>query len=233
MKTLRIHYLQHVSFEGLGSIETWTQKNNATVSVTRLFQNDQLPQQDAFDWLIIMGGPMNIYQDHLFPWLAAERAFIKESINNSKVVLGICLGAQLIADALGEKVYSNAEKEIGWFPVSFMKDNLDDDLKEILPEELTVMHWHGDTFNLPKGASHLVQSKACKTQGFIYNNKVVALQFHLETTAESLKGLIENCGDEITDGEFIQSADSMVAGTNFSAINATMENLLNHLKHSF
>lgn len=233
MKTLRIHYLQHVPFEGLGSIETWTQKNNATVSVTRLFLNEQLPKQNDFDWLIIMGGPMNIYQDHLFPWLATERSFIKQTIDNNKIVLGICLGAQLIADALGEKVYSNAEKEIGWFPVSFMKNNFDDDLKEILPEELDVLHWHGDTFNLPKNANHLAQSRACMTQGFIFNKKVVALQFHLETTPESLRRLIKNCGNEITKGAFIQSAETMTANNNFGAINSTMENLLNYLKCKF
>ena len=233
MKPLRIHYLQHVAFEGLGSIEDWAKQNNTILSATQLFRDAQFPNQDDFDWLIIMGGPMNIYQSELYPWLTPEKAFIKESIANDKVVLGICLGAQLIADVLGEKVYGNEKKEIGWFHVSFLQENLPEEMQSVFPAKLTVMHWHGDTFNIPSGASHFAESLACKSQGFIVNDKVIALQFHLETTRDSLSGLIQNCGQEITKGEYIQSAGTMLQKDNFNTINRAMADLLNYLKDTF
>jgi len=233
MTTLRIHYLQHVPFEGLGFIEEWTDKQKASISCTKLFLNEPLPDQEEFDWLIIMGGPMNIYQDDLYPWLSSEKQFIKETILRDKVVLGICLGAQLIADVLGGEISANKEKEIGWFPVSFIKDTIDNKLGVVLPDELSVVHWHGDTFTLPDGAIHLAISTACRNQGFTYNDRVIALQFHLETTPESLKALIKNCENEICPGEWIQTTEEMAAQDNFNAINTAMTNILDYLKQTF
>jgi GMP synthase (glutamine-hydrolysing) len=233
MTSLRIHYLQHVPFEGLGFIADWAREQNASVSCTKLFLHERFPAQEEFDWLIILGGPMNVYEDAIYPWLPAEKAFIKEAITRDKVVLGICLGAQLIADVLGGKISANKEKEIGWFPVSFIKDKLEMPLSAILPDELNVMHWHGDTFTLPLDAIHLATSRACANQGFIYDNRVFALQFHLETTKESLLGLIKNCGDEIRQGDWIQPAETITARANFSGTNTVMGDILNFLQRTF
>ncbi len=186
---MKLHYLQHVPFEGLGIIENWAVSNGFEISCTRLFADEKLPDIGSFDWLVVMGGPMGIYDHEAHPWLMAEKQLIKNTIDAGKTVLGICLGAQLIADVLGAKVYPGPQKEIGWFPLQGSNP--------LLPETLTAFHWHGDTFEIPKGATHLASSAACKNQGFIYNGRVVGLQFHLETTPQSMEALIENCGDEL------------------------------------
>ena len=114
---MKVHYFQHVPFEGLGSIEQWLISKAAQISVTKFYENTNLPEIHEIDWLIIMGGPMSVNNEHTYPWLQAEKKFIAESIANGKIVLGVCLGAQLIASALGAKVYQNQNRDIGWFPV--------------------------------------------------------------------------------------------------------------------
>jgi len=230
---MKLHYLQHVPFEGLGIIEEWAIARGAAITVTQLFHNEPLPEIGAFDWLVVMGGPMGIYDHAEHPWLVAEKEFIQQAIAAQKTVVGICLGAQLIADGLGAKVYPGPQKEIGWFPIQRSEGAPD-----LLPEEPIVFHWHGDTFDLPDGATRLASSAACRNQGFVYNDRVVALQFHLETTPASMEALIENCSDELpgVDGAsssiYVQTAEQMRAGLpNLGAINAAMEALLDALHH--
>jgi len=115
---VKLHYLQHVPFENLANIEVWAKEKGHSISKTQLFNGESFPQMNDFDWLVIMGGPMNIYQEKEYPWLAKEKRFIAEAIDNNKIVLGICLGAQLIADVLGGIIYKSKHQEIGWFPVS-------------------------------------------------------------------------------------------------------------------
>jgi len=231
---MRLHWLQHVPFEGLGCIEPWLIENDHEISCTRLWADEKVPdiglpseaarpskpwrsrlaKEGKVDGLIVMGGPMSIADDDKYPWLAAEKAFIKEIIDQDKPVLGICLGAQLIADVLGAEVRPAKNKEIGIFPV-FGNENLKPDAVGSnvwnFPEGFLAFHWHGDTFGIPNGATHLASSEACENQAFVYNNKVLALQFHLETTEESLLALYENCSDEIGEGPFIQSLEKATA----------------------
>jgi len=229
---MKLHYLQHVPFEGLGSIETWAKKAGATITRTQLFNDEPLPDYKDFDWLVVMGGPMNIYEEDLYPWLHREKLFIKESVNQGKIVLGVCLGAQLIADVLGAKITPNPAKEIGWFPIQTTAALPGQCLKNIFPTSLQVMHWHGDTFSLPDKAVRLASSEACLNQGFIYQDRVIALQFHLETTRESLEALITNCRHEIVDAPFIQSEAEMLADdSRFTIINKVMSDLLSCLKN--
>ncbi len=224
---MKLHYLQHVPFEGLGIIEDWAKAQDTEISVSQLFNNDPLPDLAGFDWLVVMGGPMGIYDYEKYPWLVTEKLFIKNAIDAGKTVIGICLGAQLIADVLGAKVYPGPQKEIGWFPIQRAEG-----APEIIPKELTAFHWHGDTFEIPEGAICLASSEAYKNQGFIYNNCVIALQFHLETTYESMKALIENCGSELVDAPTIQTAKQMRTGrSNIENINAAMKALLSQLNH--
>lgn len=202
---MKIHWLQHVKFEGLGYIGPWLRENGHAVSCTRLWASDEFPDIGNVDGLIVMGGPMGIYDDEQHSWLAAEKAFIKKVIGQDKPVLGICLGAQLIADVLGSNVWKNNQKEIGFFPMVGKKGSN----AWKLPEEFLAFHWHGDTFGIPEGAVCLASSEATENQAFLYHDKVLALQFHLETTEESLLALYENCSDEITDGPFIQTLEKM------------------------
>jgi len=219
---MKIHWLQHVSFEGLGCMEPWLIENGHDVSSTRFWADDRLPDTENVDGLIVMGGPMGVYDESIYPWLAEEKAFIKKIIAQNKPVLGICLGAQLIAEVLGAKVGKNKQREIGFFPLT--GDG------KIFPAEFMAFHWHGDTFGIPDGATHLASSPACGNQAFIYKDNVLGLQFHLETTEESLRALCTNCADEITEGPFIQTLEQMTPFfAELPAANARMFDLLKRL----
>ncbi|HEY5653333.1 MAG TPA: type 1 glutamine amidotransferase, partial [Pontiella sp.] len=160
-----------------------------------------------------------------YPWLKAEKELIIQAVHAGKTILGVCLGAQLIADALGAKVYSGPHKEIGWFPIQCFNSDL------IWPEnQLTVFHWHGDTFDLPKGAKRIASSAACKNQAFIVKDRILGLQFHMETTLEGIETLIENCGHELVEAPFIQTPKEMRSGAvNIKSINCALEHLLDSL----
>jgi GMP synthase (glutamine-hydrolysing) len=230
---MRLHALQHVPFENLAAIGDWTQSRDWTVSTTHLYQGETLPAPDALDWLVVMGGPMNIYEEERYPWLAAEKHFIAQVVAAGKTVLGVCLGAQLIADALGAAVVKGPHPEIGWFPV--IKDPAVDRTKvgRVLPAAFDAFHWHGDTFVLPENAVPLGRSEACACQGFIYQERVLALQFHLETTAASAEALIAHCGTDIGDGPYEQTAAEMLADPGrFDRLNALMKNLVDTLADS-
>ena len=207
---MKIHYLQHVPFEDLANIEVWAREKGHSVSGTALYDNEKLPQMEDVDWLVILGGPMNIYEEKTYPWLASEKEFIAQAIAAKKPVLGICLGAQLIADVLGGKVKRNNFTEIGWFPVTLTKDAKSSPVFSTLPEGFTAFHWHGDTFEIPPGAVRITESEACKNQAFVYNDRVIGLQFHLEYSLESINRMLENCGDELVDGKFIQKKDGIL-----------------------
>jgi GMP synthase (glutamine-hydrolysing) len=203
---MRIHYLQHVPFEGLGNIENWALLRGHQISDTQLYNSDPLPEPEKFDWLIVMGGPMNIYEEDRFPWLAREKTFIRDTIDSGNIVLGICLGSQLIADALGAKIHKNQYPEIGWFDVRLTDAASKSKVFGRLPERLTVFHWHGDTFDLPPGATWIAESDACRNQAFEYGGgRVIGLQFHLDTTLEIIRRLVAHCGDELVPGEYVRS----------------------------
>ncbi|MDF2984534.1 MAG: putative amidotransferase [Eubacterium sp.] len=209
---MRIHYLQHVPFENPGAILSWAEQRKYPVTSTRFYENQPLPDQNDFDWLIIMGGPMNIYEDKEYPWLISEKEFIRASINSNKFIIGICLGGQLIADVIGGRVIQNEYKEIGWFPVNFTDPALALHQFSFMPKKPVVFQWHGDTFiDLPEEAVLLASNEACKNQAFIYKNRVYGFQFHMECNMEIISDLIENCRNEMIPGQYIQSAGKILA----------------------
>ena len=228
---MRIHYFQHVPFEGLGCIEQWAVEKGHDLSVTKFHLDEAIPRLEEIDWLIVMGGPMNIYEEAEYPWLADEKQFIAQAIRGGKVVLGICLGAQLIADVLGGPVTRNAHKEIGWFPIELTAEAGASGLFDFLPSRLTVLHWHGDTFAVPPGAVRIARSEACENQAFVYDARVVGLQFHIEFTRKSLDAILPNCAGELVRGKYIQTAEEMrrLGDGEFERINAAMRGLLNRL----
>lgn len=141
--SLNVHCLQHVPFEGPFGIADWLTARGHRLTFTHLYRGETLPAVENIDWLVIMGGPMNIYEHRIHPWLLEEKLFIDKAIRAGKTVLGVCLGAQLIADVVGGKVYQNMEKEIGWLPITF-----NDEATRFFagaPKETTVFHWHGDS----------------------------------------------------------------------------------------
>ena len=163
-------------------------------------------------------------------WLEEEKKFIADAVANGKIVIGICLGAQLIASALGTKVYRNPNKEIGWFPLELVNQKEKPNLKNIFSSNLEVFHWHGETFDLPAQAIHLAQSEGCNNQAFRIGDRVFGLQFHLEVTPATVKSLIEQCQSDLINGRYIQSATEMLSvPSRFTLTNAVMDALLTHL----
>ncbi len=223
---MKIHWIQHVPFESLGNIEEWAILHNHSLSCTQQFNNDSLPEINDFDMLIIMGGPMGVYDTDQYPWLTTELNFIKEVIESNKPVLGICLGSQFIAAALGAKVYSGPIKEIGWFPLQVLN-------REILQfdqHEPIVFHWHGDTFDLPNGAELLASTPEVPHQAYIYK-KAIGLQFHIEQTQATIIQMLENCGEELKEnGSKMQDPDTIInTKEHFSTIKEVMFKVLDYL----
>ncbi len=220
---MKIHYFQHVPYEGLGNIEGWIKAKNYALSATRFYATDPLPKLAEIDWLIVMGGPMGAYEDKKYPWLTEEKSFIEASIKAGKKVLGICLGAQLIASVLGEKIYPHIHKEIGWFPLSLTDEGRASDVLKGFPAELLAFHWHGDTFTFPRGAERLAETTACRNQAFAYGHKVVGLQFHLDVTRMMVEKLIENGAMELVNAQYIQTPEQMLRSA------ATFENIQKYM----
>lgn len=227
---MRAHYFQHVPFEGLGSIKPWLDSIGYELTYTRFFESVDWPDPKAIDLLVVMGGPMSVNDEHKFPWLALEKQFVREIVESGKPVLGICLGAQIIANAMGAKVFPNPEKEIGWFPVHAVA-SIEGAVFNFPPSE-TVFHWHGETFDLPPGAIRLARSEGCETQAFQLGKRVIGLQFHLETTPESARALVSNCREELVPSRYVQTEEEILSASSsrYKSINDLMANILSFLQ---
>ena len=227
-----IHCFQHVPFENPGSIEYWVQDRGYTLTTTRFFDGDTPPPIEEIDWLIVMGGPMGAEQYEDYPWLLEEKRAIEQAVAAGKVVLGICLGAQLIALALGASVRPNAFKEIGWFPVYLQSRTLDHPVACLFPPQWDALHWHGDTFDIPDGARLLAFTQACRNQMFVYGDRVLGLQFHLEVTRQGADDLVRHCSDELKPTDFVTPAEDILSDSApFEASHQLMARLLDHLDH--
>ena len=212
---MRIHCLQHVPFETPGNIEAWIKQNGHSISFTYFFNGGHLPASEDFDVLLIMGGPMSVHDEKDFAWLKKEKEFIAKTITEKKKILGICLGAQLIAEVLGGKVFSNKEKEIGFMPVHFTQGALQNALFKDFNESETVFHWHGETFDLPRGADPIASTPACINQAYSIGDNIMGLQFHLEVTPEIVKDMIKHEGHELVTAPYIHSAEKILSELNY------------------
>jgi GMP synthase-like glutamine amidotransferase len=209
---MRIHYFIHVPEEVPAAISHWAQAKCFVESYTRFYLGELPPHPNAFDMLVIMGGPMNIYEHDIYSWLVAEKQYIGQCIAANKKVLGICLGAQLLADVLGGKVTRNAETEIGWFPVSKTDGGETNDLLKGITFDCPVLHWHGDTFSIPNGAVHLLKSEACSNQAFLFGSNVLALQFHFEMIPETVESITELDRASLVKSTWVMSEDEIKSG---------------------
>jgi GMP synthase-like glutamine amidotransferase len=225
---MKVHVLQHVPFEDIGGMADWLAGQGAEIGYTRFYENNALPDPAGLDLVIAMGGPMSVNDEAELPWLVAEKAFVRAVEACGVPMLGVCLGAQLIANALGARVYRNPVKEIGWFPVR--AEEVAADVFHF-PAEARVFHWHGETFDLPAGAVRLARSAVCENQAFQLGRNVVGLQFHLETTPESAADMLEHGRDELVDAPYIQHSATVLAepAATYAANNALMANLLAYL----
>ncbi len=221
---MQLQILQHVDFEGPGLIADWARERSITARITRILRGEEPPLLLETGGLVVMGGPMNLSDKHQDPLLEKEKAFLKDFLASGKKVLGICLGAQLLAQMLGARVFRNRQKEIGWFPV-WKHPGTKHPLLDQFPEDrLPAFHWHGDTFDLPENALRLFSSEATPNQAFVWNNQVYGLQFHWEVKPENVRMLINHAGNDL-EGEhpFVQSPATMLSEENFFSV--SKENL--------
>jgi len=225
---MRVHWLQHAAHEGLGCIEPWLRERGHALRGTRLHAGESLPAPADFDWLIVMGGPMNIYEHERHPWLVPEKALIRDACVNNKKVLGICLGAQLAADVLGGKVTRNHHEEIGWFDVTLNAIGHKSRLFTGFPDRFQAFHWHGDTFEIPPGALHLMSSEACRNQAFSWHDRVVGIQYHLELTEDDARRWL--AGETPAPRRYVQDAAEILRDpARFALNNQLMLKLLERI----
>ncbi|HRS61857.1 MAG TPA: type 1 glutamine amidotransferase [Spirochaetota bacterium] len=227
----RIHVLQHTEAETPGFILHWASDMGYSITQTKFFEDYTFPPIEAFDFLVIMGGPMSVNDIRDYPWLKEEIAFIKRAIDSDKIIIGICLGAQLIARALGAIVKKNDYKEIGWHRIYKTGTQTEVPVFDCIPDGAYVFHWHGETFEIPDGATHIFYSDACRNQAFIYKDRVIALQFHPEVTFQLINNMIADLSEELNDeGEYIQNTNEILEGVNnICNINFYMHSILDKL----
>ncbi len=226
---MNILVLQHASFEGIGNIAAWVAARGANVRHIHLYADPRLPRPMGLDLVIVMGGPMSVHDEDRHSWLGGEKRFLRDSIDSGVPVLGVCLGAQLIAHVLGARVYANAVKEIGWFGVDAVKGTGE---SFRFPEKFTAFHWHGETFDLPPSAVQLARTSACENQAFQVGRAVMGLQFHLEVAPENVQEMVNHGIHEIAcGGTFVQTREAIcgLAPSAYKAMKALMYETLDYL----
>lgn len=222
---MRIVTLEHSPCDGPGKILDWANFRGHTLNRVHIYRGDPLPSLDSFDFLVVMGGAMNIYQHRDHPWLIPEKTFIRSAIDAGKAILGVCLGGQLMADVLGGKVTRNPDFELGWWPVQFHERS---GPFATFPKELTVCHWHGDTFAIPNGAQHAGSSPGCANQAYYIGDRLVGLQFHIELAPVHNAELADDLPPER--GRYVQTADELLAApVNEDALRNALHSLLDSL----
>jgi GMP synthase-like glutamine amidotransferase len=192
---MKVQIIQHVDYEKPGHIARWLERSGVTPEVTNVSQEAPGYAAKDLDALVIMGGPMGVYDEDDYGWLAGEKQYVRDVLAGDAKVLGICLGAQILAEALGAEVYKGHRTEIGWGEVGMTPAGEKHALLKHVPVSPVVLHWHGDTFNLPDGAVRIFSNEHYPNQGFIWKDRVLALQFHMEFLPGHLPGLIERSPD--------------------------------------
>ena len=213
---MHIHIIMHEAFESPGAILSWIENNNIEHSYTHLYLGEKLPQNtDSFDMLLIMGGPQSpttTLEECEYFDSKAEQELIRSAVEKKQIVLGICLGAQMLSNAMGGETISSPEKEIGLFPVTLTEEGKNDALLSHFPESFNCGHWHGDMPGLTNDAAILAQSDGCPRQIVRFAPKAYAFQCHFEFTPQAIDDMIENCSEELVkekDRAFVQSSTEL------------------------
>ncbi len=208
---MRVLCLQHGPTEEPAAIGRWLELNGHTLVVAKLYESPLLPKE--WDALVIMGGHMGVYDEADYPWLKEEKIFLNRAVASGKKLLGICLGAQLLAEALGARVYKGPFFELGWWEVEWTKTAEKDPHVGDLPPRFRAFQWHGDTFDLPQGATLLATSIAYPNQAFRLGENILAFQFHPEVDDDVLLNWVQNALDEVPKDKFVQRADEILNQT--------------------
>lgn len=200
---MRINIIQHTPNERPGSILDWAHDRNHDVYIYHPYQFGYLPKVDETDMLVIMGGPMSVNDD--VDWIEFERDLIKELAQRDVPIFGACFGAQQLSKAFGGKINTSPVKEVGWAPVYLKSDVIDG-----IPAELTAMHWHGETFEIPDNAELLFSSELLANQGFVIGHRIVGLQFHFELQTDNVREIVTNDFNYIDGSVFKQTKEDIL-----------------------
>jgi GMP synthase (glutamine-hydrolysing) len=175
--------LQHIACEPPAAFEEELRSRGLELVRVELDEGEAIPERDDFAGIVVMGGPMGAYEEDEHPWLAEEKSYLREAVERDVPVWGVCLGAQLLAASLGARVYRGPEAEVGLLPVELTEAAADDPVFASAPPSFPTLQWHGDTFDLPDGATLLARSPAYRNQAFRVGRSY-GLQFHVEVTPE-------------------------------------------------
>ncbi len=222
---MRIHCVLHASFEGPAAIRDWAHAKALEMTATRTYAGEQLPGTSEFDFLVVMGGPQSPLEIEKYPFLRDEIELVSRAVADQKVILGICLGSQIIAEALGAATQRSPQKEIGVFPVTLTQEGRVDPIFKNFPDKFPAFHWHNDMPGIPDGAVLLAKSPGCPHQAFRYAERIYGLEFHLEPTRESAKELIDSCPDDLAPSVYTQT-EKEILSADFGTINGKMETIL-------
>jgi GMP synthase (glutamine-hydrolysing) len=228
---LNILCITHADFETPGVIKSWAKDRNYKFQIVNPYNNETIPSIDGFDFLIIMGGPQSPIKLNEYPYLADEINITKDAISKNKKVLGFCLGAQIIGEALGATTSRSPEKEVGVYPITLTKEGQNDPLLEGLPLSFPVIHWHNDMPGLTEDSAVLAASAGCPRQIVRYAPNVYGFQCHLEITLEGIKTMIEAVPEDLKPSKFTQTKEELLS-QDYEAINNMMIELLDRLTQS-
>lgn len=225
---MKILFVTHASFEKPGSIETWAKKKGHLTKEVCPYKGEKLPDASTFDMLVVMGGPQSPLEIHKDPYLADEIQLIKQALKSKKKIMGVCLGAQLIGEALGAKTERSPNREIGMYPIELLEDAKRDPVFQSFPPKSDVMHWHSDMPGIATGAVLLAKSEGCPRQVFRYGDRVYGFQCHFELTQQLVEGMIESCQSDLRSGTYVRSINELLSA-DYSAINTRMDKVLDYL----
>ncbi len=225
---MKILCIVHADFELPGVIEDWAKKHQHPFSICKPYKGDDCNGNDDFDMLIVMGGPQSPHYMDKYPYLKNEIEVIKRAIVEDKKVLGFCLGAQLIGEAMGAKTERSPEKEIGIFPIDLTELGKRDPLFQGFPANFPVIHWHNDMPGETSTSSLLAKSEGCPKQIVKYGKNIYGFQCHLEITQEGMKTMVEHCLHDLVASQFTQSKEELVS-QDYRAINEMMITILDRI----
>ena len=225
---MKILFVIHASFEKPGVIESWAKKCGHHTQEVSPYKGEKLPDIKDIDMLVVMGGPQSPLEINKDPYLLDEIELIKKAIKTQKRIIGICLGAQLIGEALGVKTERSPNREIGMHAIQLLEDAKYDPVFQKFPAVSDVMHWHSDMPGIAKGAVLLAKSEGCPRQVFRYGDRIYGFQCHFELTKELVKGMIESCPSDLKEGTYVRTVKELME-SDYQPMNLRMEQLLNYL----
>ena len=231
---MRIHCLLQTQEPACGFFPQWAARHGHSWQCTVAPRSDGFPSRSELDCLVVLGGPMSVWQEDRYPWLREQKRYLESLIEAGTPILGICLGAQLVASVLGAKTYRGPHSEVGWFSVESTPEVKDTWLGDTLPGQFKTFLWHTDTYDLPDGAVRIARSRAFENQGFVWKH-VLALQFHLEVTPAWVRMLVNRDADQLVEAPYSQSAETVlgVPESVYRDGNALMDAVLQQWVNSF